>query len=151
MKRRNQNVRSCSESRILVEIPAVKKERRKKDNHYHQASWTWWIWFTGYHEMPKKACERCIFHVIAFFPFSESGRKSGAFQKISTWQIFEPKRNRKWISSILEHFKKLEKCYHVKNTSFTCFLGHLMVSPVYKNEDQRNIRWKNLHHRRSWG
>ena len=35
--------------------------------------------------------------------------KSGAFQKISTWSILKPKRNRKWKFSIFGHLKKLGK------------------------------------------
>ena len=47
--------------------------------------------YTGYHEMPQKACERGFCHVTAisqFFempqnrsPFSESDRKNGVFRK----------------------------------------------------------------------
>ena len=38
--------------------------------------------------------------------------------------------NRKWNSSILGHFKKLRKCYHMTKSSFTCFLGHFMIPRV---------------------
>ena len=47
--------------------------------------------------------------------------------------------NRKFNSSILGHFKKLWNCYHVKKSSFTCFLGHLMVPPyMYFLNVERN-------------
>ena len=46
------------------------------------------------------------------------------------WSIFKQKRNRKCNSSILRHFKKLWKCQLVNKSSFTCFLGHLMVPPT---------------------
>ena len=44
--------------------------------------------------------------------------------------------SRKWKSSILGHFKI--KCIwaHVKNTSFTCFLGHFMIPRVFHNSRQ---------------
>ena len=54
--------------------------------------------------------------------------KSGAFRKISTGSIFKSKMNRKLNSSILRHFKKSWKC--VKKSSFTCFLGYLMVPRI---------------------
>ena len=46
-------------------------------------------------------------------------------------------------SSILGHFKKLWKCYHVKKSSFTCFLGHLMVPPprIFLDFISRKIPW----------
>ena len=82
-----------------------------------------------------------IFWNAPFFPFSESDRKNGAFQKIrtyksgafqeiSTWSILKHKRNRKWNYSILGHFKKLRNCYHMTKSSFTCFLGHFMIPRV---------------------
>ena len=91
-----------------------------------------------------------IFWNAPFFPFSESDRKngafqkirtwkSGAFQKISTWSILKLKMNRKWNSSILGHFKKLRKCHHMTKSSFTCFLGHSMIPRV---EYHRKIIFK---------
>ena len=41
--------------------------------------------------------------------------------------------NRKWNSSILGHFKKLRKCYHMTKSSSTCFLGHFMIPRVQPN------------------
>ena len=75
------------------------------------------------------------------FPFSESDgkngafqekrtEKSGAYQEKSTWSIWKREKNRKLICSILGHFRKNCICYHVKNTSFTCFLRHFMIPPV---------------------
>ena len=48
----------------------------------------------------------------------------------STWSILKQKMNRKWNSSILGHFKKLRKCYHMTKSSITCFLGHFMIPRV---------------------
>ena len=59
--------------------------------------------------------------------------KSGAFREKSTWSILKREKNRKLICSILGHFRKNCICSHVKNTSFTCFLGHFMIPPVYVN------------------
>ena len=39
-------------------------------------------------------------------------------------------KHRKWNSSILGHFKKLRKCYHMTKSSFTYFLGHFMMPRV---------------------
>jgi len=74
-----------------------------------------------------------IFWNAPFFPFSEWKRKNGAFQRKNTWLIWKREINRKWKSSILGHFKI--KCIwpHVKNTSFTLFLGHFLVPRVYFN------------------
>ena len=82
-----------------------------------------------------------IFWNAPFFPFSESDRKNGAFQKIqawksgafkkiTTWTILKLKLNRKWNSSILGHFKKLRRCHHMTKSSYTCFLGHFMIPHV---------------------
>ena len=40
------------------------------------------------------------------------------------------KMNRNWNYSILGHFKNKCICHHVKNISFTCFLGHFIIPPV---------------------
>ena len=79
-----------------------------------------------------------IFWNAPFSPFSESDRN---FQKICTWSILKQKMNRKLNSSILGHFEKLWKCYHMKNPSFTCLLGHLMVPPVFLDGISRNFRF----------
>ena len=81
--------------------------------------------------------------------------KSGAFQKISTWSILKLKMNRKWNSSILGHFKKLRKCYHMTKSSFTCFLGHFMIPRVSctglttrfakNNSKEAIIMWSDMH------
>ena len=67
-----------------------------------------------------------IFWNASFFPFSESDRKNGAFQKITT-SILKLKMNRKWNSSIFGHFKKKGKCYHMTKFSFACLFGHFMI------------------------
>ena len=76
-----------------------------------------------------------------FFPFSKWDRKNGAFQnfllqkngafrKKSTWLSLKREMNRKWICSNFGHFKIKGMWPHVKNTSFTCFLGHVMIPRV---------------------
>ena len=85
-----------------------------------------------YYEMPQKECERYIFRLMAYAFFLNSHfqnqiGKMGHFRK-STWSIWKQKRNRKWNSSILRHFKKCI-CHHVKNIAFTCFLGNFMILP----------------------
>ena len=81
-----------------------------------------------------------IFWNAPFFPFSESDgkngafqekrtEKSGAFREKSTWSIWKREKNRKWICSILGHFRKNCICSHVKNTSFKGFLGHFKIPP----------------------
>ena len=60
-----------------------------------------------------------------------SYRKMGHFEKNDTWLVLKREMNRKWNCSNLGHFKI--KCIwpHVKNTSFTCFLGHFMIPRVF--------------------
>ena len=87
-----------------------------------------------------------------FFPFSKWDRKNGAFQnfllqkngafrKKSTWLSLKREMNRKWNCSNLGHFKI--KCIwpHVKNTSFTCFLGHFMIPRVDVKNNLLMIKW----------
>ena len=91
-----------------------------------------------------------------FFPFSESDRKNGAFQEKrteksgafrekSTWSIWKREKNRKLICSILGYFRKNCICSHVKNTSFTGFLGHFMIPPVIiKKRGSIDRTWLNV-------
>ena len=70
--------------------------------------------------------------------------------KKDTWLVLTRKRemNRKWNCSNLGYLKK---CIwpHVKNTSFTCFLGHFMIPRVLDfwilNREKLGARpsWKN--------
>ena len=41
--------------------------------------------------------------------------------------------------SILGHFKKLCKCYHMTKSSFTCFLEHFILPPV--NQSNVEFSW----------
>ena len=108
------------------------------------------MWDTGgYMKCPKKYVEDyfardgicfCFWNApksktIIFDSFSESDGKMGHFkifehkkaglcEKKSTWSISKRKKNRKWVCSILGHFKNKCICHHVKNTSSTYFLGH---------------------------
>ena len=52
------------------------------------------------------------------FPYSESDRKNGTFQKVPKMKFFDF-----WA------FKK-GKSYHMTKSSFTCFLGHVIIPPV---------------------
>ena len=82
-----------------------------------------------------------IDHVLKFWNalFFLFDSENEAFQKISTWSILKQKRNRKWNSTILRHFKILCICHHVKYISFTCFLGQFMLPPVWRqNYGYRN-------------
>ena len=57
-----------------------------------------------------------------------SNIKNRGISKKNTWLVW--KMSRKWKSSILGHFKIKCMWPHVKNTSFTCFLGHFMIPRV---------------------
>ena len=103
--------------------------------------------------MHWKACERYIFHVMAYAFLSESDRKMGHFKKtnIKKWGIWnaafrnkailKQKRNRNWN----EAFRKKCICHHVKNISFTCFLGHFIIPPVYSKWIAWNSRFFQFH------
>ena len=97
--------------------------------------------YGGYHEMPQKACERYISHVMAYArKFGENRAfqnfrtyKNGAIQKIYTWWDLERKIVRNWNYPNVRGISKFSSiCHHVKNISFTCFLGHFMIPPVFQ-------------------
>ena len=64
-----------------------------------------------------------------YFTFSESDRKIGAFQKISTWSILKMKRNRKWNSPISGHFKKNMQMLSHDKIIFHMLFGAFHVTP----------------------
>ena len=70
------------------------------------------------------------FSVLKLITFSDSNRKNGAFQNFSTWSVLKLKRNRKWNSLILGHFKIQCPCHLMSKSSFTCFLGHFILPPL---------------------
>ena len=99
--------------------------------------------------MPGKACERFIFHVMAYAYFfgmpkirtlhsySKIGHfkiiehmKIGHFKKRARDENSNKKTERIWKCSNFGHFKKICICHHVKNISFTCFSGHFIIPPV---------------------
>ena len=96
-----------------------------------RGSVTWWMKIYGrFLEMPKKPFEGYILHVGAYVRESWiffSNIKSGTFREKSTWSILKWKKDRKWIYSILGHFKK--KCIWGIPT---CFLGYLKEAPVLR-------------------
>ena len=59
------------------------------------------------------------------------------------FEIFEmthfPKRNRKWHSSILGHFKMKYKCHDMTKSSFACFFGHFIFLPVQQQFENYEI------------
>ena len=59
--------------------------------------------------------------------------KNGAIQKIYTWWDLERKIVRNWNYPNVRGISKFSSiCHHVKNISFTCFLGHFMIPPVFQ-------------------
>ena len=79
----------------------------------------------------------CLFFEMPHF----SVVKNGAFRKIDTWLVLKREMNRKWNCSNLGHFKI--KCIwpHVKNTSFTCFLGQFMILRVIQFLTEKISVW----------
>ena len=59
------------------------------------------VYYTEYHEMPQKACEREFYHVIAFSQFFEMPQMILKMGKMGHFKKFENKK--------VGHFKKLAR------------------------------------------